>query len=679
MRRFFKWLGIGVGVLAVAIAGLVFFWDWNWFREYANRTGTSKIGRTFSIGNIDVDMAWVPRITLDQVKLGNADWSKDKEMIDIGRLDFTIELAELLRGRVVLPELAMVEPKIRLERKPDGTANWEISPATASGAAVEATVPEDRTEFPIIGRLQIEKGTISYKAPADKIDLESTISTAMGAGGEGKEEVRLEGKGSFAKEPFTLKLRAGSILSLRDNDKPYPVNVDARIGRTTIQADGKADDPIAMTGLDFKFSVKGQDMSDLFPIFHIPLPQTPPYSLTGHLTNEKDTWHFRNFAGRMGGSDLSGDLAYTAKEDKRPLIQATLVSNKLDFDDLAGLIGATPEKGAKADPRQQAKKQQEERDGRVLPSTPIDLSKLRAADMDVRFQGKRILYPELPLDNMDARFKLTNGRLEVEPLKFGVAGGTVAGSLMLDGRKEVPAIGTNLTLRNLELKSFFGGTEQAAVTAGRFGGKVELAGSGKSVAQALGNADGRVGMSMAGGRISQMIIEASGIDIGELLPILLGKDQSVDIRCAVADFNVQQGQLKSSVLVFDTTDTRIDGEAGINLRDEGLNVRLVAHPKDPSPLTGRTPITVTGTLGKPQVGIDPSGLIARGAAAVALGVLLSPVAAILPLIELGLGEDSDCNGLLQQANAANANTRPAGGPARARPANTAPAAERQRR
>src|SRR3546814_4642111 len=124
-----------------------------------------------------------------------------------------------------------------------------------------------------------------------------------------------------------------------------------------------------MTGLDFTFSVKGADMADLFPIFRIPLPQTPSYSLAGHLGKDGDTWRSTKFEGRMGDSDLSGDLAYEPRED-RPFIRAELVSHRLDYDDLAGLNGAEPE--AKNKPLAHTETRCA---GRVLPATAIALAR----------------------------------------------------------------------------------------------------------------------------------------------------------------------------------------------------------------------------------------------------------------------------------------------------------------
>src|SRR5262249_47951337 len=139
------------------------------------------------------------------------------------------------------------------------------------------------------------------------------------------------------------------------------------------------------------------------------------------------------------------------------------------------------------------------------------------------------------------------------------------------------------------------------------------------------------------------------VDIAKSLGLLLSQDRPVQIRCAVADFAMQTGDLKARTFVLDTTDTNITAEGDVNLGSEKLNLRLNAHPKVPSPLTARTPILIGGTLADPKFGVDPSQAIVRGAAAAALGALLTPLAALLPMIDLGLGKDSPCHELIRQA------------------------------
>ena len=176
-----------------------------------------------------------------------------------------------------------------------------------------------------------------------------------------------------------------------------------------------------------------------------------------------------------------------------------------------------------------------------------------------------------------------------------------------------------------------------------------MKGSGSSLADVLATSNGRIILMMSGGTISLLMIDAAGLNIGQAIPLLLGKAKSTDIRCAIGDFKVKNGLLNSEVFVLDTTDSNIAGQMHINLKDEAMDAKVEAHPKDFSLLSARTPITVGGTLKNPAIGLDPKELALRSTSAVALGVFLSPLAAIIPFIELGLGKDSDCGELIQLA------------------------------
>jgi uncharacterized protein involved in outer membrane biogenesis len=491
---------------------------------------------------------------------------------------------------------------------------------------------------PVIGQLVITDGELSLKDVPAKLQVRSTITTVVGKGDDDERTIEVQAKGTVEKEPFSLKAIGGSILSLRDSSKPYPLDVQLRAGQTVFAARGTVTDPIQMAGIDLVLDVKGDSLSKIFPLTGIPLPPTRPYGLSGHLRKEGEIWSFAGFKGRVGGSDLTGDLRYDGSKPK-PDVQIDAVSKKLDFDDLAGLIGAGPaekERPDKANPN------------RVIPEVPLNLERLRAANLDIRLRAASVLAPNLPIENMDARFLLREGFLKVDPLKFGVAEGSIDGTVGLDGRKNLPGVGLDLNLRRLSLKRFFDGTRFEALSTGRFGGRVELGGNGKSLAEVLAGADGRATLSMSGGQVSALMLDAASVDIAKALVSLLGTDKPTPLRCFVADFVAQKGVLTSQTFILDTERSLVEGEAKIRFADEGLDLRIVGHPKKPSPMVATTPITIGGTMKGPRIGIDPTGVAIRGAVAAALGVLFPP-AAIIPFIELGLGEDSDCNGLIRQA------------------------------
>ena len=67
--------------------------------------------------------------------------------------------------------------------------------------------------------------------------------------------------------------------------------------------------------------------------------KTAPPDVIVTLPVVRNVTDAEDFTGRVGGSDLNGTLVYTQR-DPRPLLSGDLVSNLLQFSDLAPIIGA---------------------------------------------------------------------------------------------------------------------------------------------------------------------------------------------------------------------------------------------------------------------------------------------------------------------------------------------------
>src|SRR5690606_27395484 len=59
--------------------------------------------------------------------------------------------------------------------------------------------------------------------------------------------------------------------------------------------------------------------------------------------------------------------------------------------------------------------------------------------------------------------------------------------------------------------------------------------------------------------------------------------------------------------------------------------------------TLRSPLYARGTFKNPDVGVQAGPVAARAGAAVALGVIAAPLAALVPLLNVGTDEDSACS------------------------------------
>ncbi len=623
-------------LVVLAVAGTFIYVEKYGLKNLINSQGSSKLGRTLFVGG-DADIRWkglTAVVSLGKLSLANTENAQDDEMLYIEKLDFSIRPLRLLIGQLVIPSISMEKPKLILEKAENGDNNWDL-PAFSKGKAVtETVIPDDRHDFPLIETLSIKQGQIIYRDALKKLNLDLKIDSASGSGGDDEKGLVLNGEGKLQDKTFKLSAKGGSLDTLRYSSKDYPLDIEIIMGGTQVRFMGNLREPVKMTGIDATLELQGPNLADLYNLTGIPLPITPAYKLSGRLKKSGDVWSYEDFKGLVGESDLNGNLAYDTSGE-RSFVKATLNSNLLDAKDLGGFIGLSEDKKKSAS-------------NRVLPDVPINLDRLRAADMDVSLQAKKVSAPGWPVEGLDVRFLLDDGVLTIEPLNLTFARGQVAGKLVLDGSKDLPDVTVDVSMKKLSLKSFFSDTRFEALTKGYLGGKIQLRGQGKSLADVLATSNGRITTVMSGGQISLLIIEASGLDIAESTALLLDHDKTTHIRCAVGDFDVTKGVLNSDTFILDTNDTNVQGKARIDLREETINAQIKAHPKDPSLLAARTPITISGPLKKPSIGLSPGELGGRGAVAAILGTVLTPVAAIIPFIELGMGKDSDCKGLIAQ-------------------------------
>ncbi|HEY4581924.1 MAG TPA: AsmA family protein [Lysobacter sp.] len=622
-----------LALLAIAIVLLIVFWDWNWFRRPIEKIVHARTGRTLHIaGDLDVDLGWVPVVTADRITFSNADWARRPLMASTDRLRFRIDLKSLFRRRVVIPSLALTRPVVNLENGRNG-GNWVFDRKDEGGNDVQ------------FRNLWIEDGKLEYLDPVRRIDIALKVENEK-AEGDAPPPIVAKGGGHWQGNAFTLSGRAESPLRLKDADTPYRVDIRAAAGRTRAHARGTLLDPLRLRDFDLRFALSGQNLDDLYPLFGIAMPPTPPYSLDGRLTRDikggKTSWHYNGFKGRVGDSDLAGDATFVTGGPRR-FLKGRFVSRRLDFDDLAGFIGAAPQRGETTNPELAAKAARDAARPRLLPDEPYKLDKLRAMDADVSLRASRINAPSLPLDDMDAHLRLDNGVLRLEPLNFGVAGGRIRSVIRMDARESPIRTRAQVSAAGLDLGRLMPRSELVKEAVGKVGGKIALTGRGNSIAAILGTSDGDVALGMGRGQISNLVMELAGLDVQEALKFLITRDRRIPVRCAFGDFTVRNGLMNARSLAFDTTDTIIIGEGSISLRDETLALKLRPRPKDRSLFSFRAPLHISGSFRQPSFRPDFKRVGLRAALAIALGNI-APPAALLATIETGGGRNADCGG-----------------------------------
>jgi uncharacterized protein involved in outer membrane biogenesis len=632
----------GLGILIVLLALLAMFWDWNWFKGPIERAVQASTGRALHIDeNLDVDLGRVTTLRADGLRLANADWAlrTAPEMATVEHLEVDVALGQLIfHGRLFLPAIRITRPVVELESRPadQGGGNWVLRGETSKTG--------DSGMTPRFGAVVVDSGRLHYLDRRNKTDLRVEATSGKPDAQYKVPPIDLTGAGRWGANAFTLGGRIQSPLDLARSQRPYRIDLHAAAGATKARARGTLTDPLHLDGFDLRMALSGQDMADLYPLIGVALPESPPYAVDGNLTRTGNTWHYDRFTGKVGDSDLAGSAALTVGGPRLKL-EADLVSRRLDFDDLAGFIGAPPKGGAgeTRSARQEAEAARLAASPRVLPQGAYNLSKLRSMDADVRLKAARINAPKLPLDDMDAHLLLSDGLLQLQPLDFGVAGGDLRSNIRMDARNPTIRTRADITVRSLDLGQLFPDAKLTQTAMGRIGGEIRIDTTGNSIASMAGNANGTMAVGMGKGHFPQLLVELAGLDVMQSLGYLFDQDKQVPIRCAFADFGVTDGLMQTRSMAFDTTDTIVLGSGQINLKDESLALELNPRPKDRSILSFRTPLKIGGTLKDPSFLPDPKKLGLRGAIALTLGAI-APPAALLATIDTGPGEDSNCGG-----------------------------------
>ncbi len=634
LQRVLRIIALCLAVLMALVVALFIYMTTPYFAAALGGWITNASGRNVAMeGSIEMHLLQrEPQFIFRGIKIGNADWAKSPSMFEAERIEVSLRLSELLHARIVLPELIIDQPKIAFEKNEQGAANWEFTQNPQS-AAVKDPVPDSRGSIPVIGHLQITDGVMSYHDPKEHIDTTLKIATISGSADK-HEALQLSGDGSYQNQPFKIDVSGASILELRETSQPYPFHLKTVVGNTSAEVTGTVQDPVKMEAVDVTLKLKGANAADLFPLTGIALPPTPDYEVQGHLVRNGADWDFQDFKGRMGDSDLQGHVVWHSQQ-KPPYFEGSFVSNNLDMKDLAGFVGA--HKGTREETR-------------VIPDAPLDISRMMAMNADVEFRGKKVKAPDL-LDDFYMNVSLKDGTLTLRPVSFGIAKGTIIANVTVEGKANPPPVDMVVSFNKLSLNDLFRPlVEQYGdknVSAGLVGGKATLKGHGKSLREMLAASNGTIGLGVEGGNLSRLMLELVGLDLFRSAGLLIGGDEPVAINCIIADFGVENGVMYTQEMLVDTDVTTIRGKGQIDFKDEAVDLKLRVIPRDNTLVSARSPITVTGTLKNPSIGVEPTALAVRGGVATALA-LLAPPAVLLAFIEPSMGEESHCAAVIRK-------------------------------
>jgi uncharacterized protein involved in outer membrane biogenesis len=345
------------------------------------------------------------------------------------------------------------------------------------------------------------------------------------------------------------------------------------------------DRPLDALHMTLNVDARAADLKLIDAVIEAGLFGTQEVRLTAHARRDDEVWKIDRVRGMIGQSDVAGTLTVT--KGNRTKLEGTVVSNQASFDDFASDAGLA-----------QAIALEQKQGLKIVPNTRVNIRKIDNTDGIIKFTVRKLIGGRRPssLTSLSGTVKIDHQLMTV-PLTIGLKQGTIAGTVTVDqqGGRAVPLVTLDLTLRDSSVGALAGDGDIDA----RVDGRVRLTGPGSTIREAVGNANGTIGLVARNGALPAKIASLIGFDIAR--GVTTDGDKRAGLRCAVARFVLNRGTGRVGPLTIDTTLSQSNGTGTLSFPGETLALSLTGAPKQKSVLRLPGSVTVGGTLRDPNV------------------------------------------------------------------------------
>ena len=413
--------------------------------------------------------------------------------------------------------------------------------------------------------------------------------------------LRIKVNGEYRAMPLTVEVDSITVEKLVSGPKAWPFQVKARAVDALFAADGTMTWNAGAPAFELKATLEGDRAASLNGLFGTSLPDTGPYRFSAGLRKSKETLVVSDLKGRIGASDVEGELQWK-QAGARPVLKGKITSQSLHVQELF----ATSKRNSGNDSK------------RDVLDRSIQLDWLTAMDAELEIDIGRVLGSAMSIGNTVATVKLDNGRLTVSPLQATFAGSAITGDLSVVLGNDVPAIKLNANSTGLDLGKVLGELEVSKKIRGNLGNlSFAVASRGNTIRSLLRSADlslktGEGTILYGEDKVEEVKIAAAEIEVKEAMPVRLsveGKFRAMPVALDVntvtlealasetgpwslgISLNVPQASLKANGSVthpFEGRGFNLGYEiSGKNLKEVGPLVDLLLPLSGPFEITGR--------------------------------------------------------------------------------------------
>ena len=594
------------GVVLAIVAALVLyltFADLGRFKPQIETSVSQALGREFRIAG-ELKPKVLPRLSIVAagITLANADWGAPAPMVEVGQVRGEIRLWSLLFGPITIENLELRDVAILLEQNAAGDGNWAIAP---SDAAPEPQTGGGWEGLPVIIEIAtVANASVVFKRP-ETADVSAAVS-ALTLRGDESGRLAAEADGQVRDIPFAVS------ASLAPSNGRAEVDLNGSFAETEVLAHVF----IGAEQVDFDASVAEiKRVADAFSITGLPALSL---RLEGSANLGEDLIRVDGLKASLGENDFAGSIEVALGDAVR-----VAVKGESQLIDLAPLQ-ASP--AAAADEETPEPPQDEQETRWLFGEEELPFEQMAATSLAVKLEIADLRNGDMQARNVSLALDGDGKTLKIETRFEVAAGGSAEGNVVLTAAGNSAELAIDMSARDLRVNIASGDVDDPEQVP-PVGLSASLRSRGSSPRALAAGANGSVLFTQGGGRIDNSVMDmASGGILAQLFGALnpMAKEEPfTKWDCTVVRLNVENGLGELSPMLGQAEKLTIVGAGKIDLRSEELDIEFNTKPRTGVGLTADMFVTpfvkVSGTLAQPGIGMNKSGTLLAGGAAVLTG------------------------------------------------------------
>lgn len=563
-----------------------------------------KTGRDLSFS--DAQLLFWPNIgvQLKDVVFSNADWSAEKNMVTLSKLDVQLAVMPLLKKQVEVKRFVLDRPVINLEKSADGRMNWDFNRGDAAAEAAEksadgSAAPQD---FGFrLGEFEIKDGQLTYTDRQtgaahllQDVDIKIDYPDLASA-------IKVDGAFDYKAKRVTLGLSLEKPLDF-GGGKQSPGSL--RIKSPDLQA--AVQGVFSTTGIMLQKGALEADISSLSGLAawlgdgkkaELPFEKV---SFRAAADGNSDKFTLTDASLNLDEVAAKGrvTLSFTGE---RPAVIARLSLNKLSLDRFAGTdkggsnadVGSAPQEG--------------------WDDKPIDFSGLKAVDADLILDTEGFSLKGVDVGPSKLTATLLNGNLKASSSKASLFGGTFASNVSVNAAPAVPTLALRFEMDGVEAQPVLTTFADFRKLTGKADASIDVTSSGKSQKEIVGNLNGGGSAVFRNGALT-------GIDLVNIAKAVQSKLTNLGIGEGKTEFVELGGTFKISQGVAHNEDLKLkgpllqaSGKGDIDLPKKYVKYRVIPVLTASSAVEDAKglaiPVDISGPFSKISVRPDLQGAI----------------------------------------------------------------------